>query len=75
MTVSVECYSGYRAEEEPRRFEQGGRWSEIAAILERWQTPDQRAFRIRTTAGENCVLLQETETGIWRLQPAGKPAR
>jgi len=68
MTVSVECYSGYRAEDEPRRFEHAGRWAEIAEILERWRAPDHRGFRVRTTAGEVCVLCQEVETGTWTLK-------
>ena len=54
--VEVECYAGYRAEETPRRWRLGTRQIEIADVVDRWQTPHHRYFKVRDTDGELFVL-------------------
>ena len=37
MDVQVECYSGHRGEETPRRFQIGGRRVEVVEVIDRWR--------------------------------------
>jgi hypothetical protein len=46
MKITVECYAGYRADETPRRFFVGERLIQVARVIERWMTPDQRFFKV-----------------------------
>jgi hypothetical protein len=39
MKISVECYAGYRGEEEPRAFKLGERRFAVLEILDRWLAP------------------------------------
>ena len=43
----VECYAGYRGEQEPRRFNWAGLAVEVVEIVDRWQGPDHRYFKLR----------------------------
>ncbi len=67
VTVDLDCYAGYQGEETPRRFRLGDRWVEIAAVVERWQTPEYRCFRVRTVGGESYTLRQDVRSGEWEL--------
>lgn len=67
--VRVECYSGYRGEETPRRFFRGDEPVEIDEVLDRWLAPDHRYFKVRGEDGVCCILRQDVETGRWRLIP------
>ena len=66
--VQVECYAGYRAEEEPRAFTLGERRFEVVAILDRWLSPDHRYFKIKADDGNTYILRLDTATGDWTLQ-------
>lgn len=57
--LHVECYSGYRAEETPRRFKAGSMQIEIIEIISRWQTPDARFFKIRGNDGNAYTLKHD----------------
>jgi hypothetical protein len=65
--VEVECYAGYRAEETPRRFRLGTRQIEIADVVDRWQTPHHRYFKVRDTDGELYVLRHDVASDRWDL--------
>ena len=67
VLTTVDCYAGYRGEETPRRFTLKGQFVEVEAVVDRWQTPDQRGFRVRTAAGENYTLQQDVRSGVWEL--------
>ena len=47
MNLIVDCYSGHRGEETPRRLRLGERPVEVASILDRWLSPDHRYFKLR----------------------------
>ena len=75
--ITVECYAGYRAEEEPRAFTLGERRFEVVAILDRWLSPDHRYFKIKADDGNTYILRQslprydeagDTSSGAWTLQ-------
>ncbi len=46
MKIHVECYSGYRGEETPRRIILGKNNIHVKSILDRWLAPDHRYFKI-----------------------------
>ena len=65
--VRVECYSGYRGEETPRRFYLAGTCVEVAEVLDRWLAPDHRYFKLRSPEGDLYILRHETNADRWEL--------
>jgi len=51
VDLRVECYSGHRGEETPRRFYLGNRHIEVAEVIDRWLGPDHRYFKVRGDDG------------------------
>jgi hypothetical protein len=68
--IRVECHSGYRGDETPRRFELDGQTIEIAEVLRRWREPDALLFRVQTLAGRVYVLRRNEQTGSWDVPEA-----
>jgi hypothetical protein len=66
-TLRVECHSGYRGEENPRRFYLGRRKIEIIELLDRWLAPDHRYFKLRGDDGCLYILRHDISTGDWDL--------
>jgi hypothetical protein len=69
-TVHVECYAGFRGDEEPRRFSASGSTVEVVEIVDRWQGPDHRYFRVRVNDGGVHLLRHDEISGIWERIPA-----
>jgi hypothetical protein len=67
MTVHVECYAGYRGDEEPRAFSIGERRLEVREVQDRWVGPDYRYFRVAASDGDVYVLRHDEGTGAWTL--------
>jgi hypothetical protein len=67
MKIRVECYSGYRGEQEPLAFWLGERRIAAVEILDRWMAPDHRYFRIRGDDGHVYVLRSDEVTSEWTL--------
>lgn len=67
VSIRVECYAGYRGEEEPRRFYLDEGCIEIASILDRWLAPDHRYFKIEGEDGQGYILRHDIETQHWDL--------
>jgi len=65
--IRVECYAGYRGEEEPRTLQFAGKRIELVEILERWRAPDGRRFRARGADGA-IYLLRHHERRGWSLE-------
>jgi hypothetical protein len=68
LRVSVECYAGYRGDETPRRFRVGDHALEVTEVLDRWQAPDQRCFKVRT-ADRIYILRNDVTSGEWEATP------
>lgn len=66
LTVSVECYAGYRGEETPVRLRLGDRLVEVDEVLDRWLAPDHRYFKVRTVEGIY-ILRHDITSGEWEL--------
>jgi hypothetical protein len=71
--VQVECYSGSRADERPRRITIDGREYVVAKLLGEWiegsndSTDHIRRFRVLTEDG-NEIELWRTSEGAWYLE-------
>lgn len=67
MNVKVECYSGYRGEETPRRFWMGDRKIKVEKVIDRWLSPDHRYFKILGDDHSIYILRHETKSWHWDL--------
>jgi hypothetical protein len=67
MKIGVECYAGYRGEQEPRAFTLGERRFEVVEIVDRWLAPEHRYFKVRADDGRVLVLREDTVAGEWTL--------
>jgi len=67
MAIRVECYAGYRGEQEPRAFRLGERRLEVGEIVDRWLEPDRRWFKCRASDGNAYILRHDETTGEWDL--------
>ena len=65
--VRVECYSGYRGEETPRRLFIEGKCIEVAEVVDRWLAPDHRYFKLRSPEGDLYILRHEIRSDQWKL--------
>jgi uncharacterized protein (UPF0128 family) len=64
----VQCYSGYKADERPVRFQLGEREYAVTEILDRWYGPDNLYFKIRADDGNLYILRQRTGADEWSLE-------
>jgi len=67
LEVSVECYAGYRGEQEPRAFSIGQRRIAVEEILDRWIAPDHRYFKVRGDDGASYVVRHDAAADRWEL--------
>ncbi len=65
--VKVDCYSGYRGEETPRRIHLGGRTVEVAQVLDSWLAPDHRYFKVIGDDHATYILRHDVEHGRWQV--------
>lgn len=66
--VDVQCYAGYRGEQEPRGFDDRGCRVEVAEIIDRWLDPNHRYFKVKGKDGEVYLLRHDVKAGIWELR-------
>jgi hypothetical protein len=67
MRLQVECYSGYRGEETPRRFVLGENHIRVDRILDRWLSPDHRYFKLLGDDGAVYILRHDMRQLSWEL--------
>lgn len=67
MKICVECYSGYRVEETPRRIVFRTHTVEVLKILDRWLSPDHRYFKIKGGDNAEYIIRHNTDKGEWEL--------
>jgi hypothetical protein len=65
--IEVECYSGHRGEETPRRFRLGERRVEVIEVVDQWLAPDHRYFKVRGDDGDTYILRHDPGRHIWDL--------
>jgi uncharacterized protein (UPF0128 family) len=62
MNLSVECYSGGKADERPVRFRLEGKKYEVEAVLDQWYDPEHIFYKVRAGDGNLYILRQQTST-------------
>jgi hypothetical protein len=69
MKLTVECYSGRKADERPLRFWLGERQYQVEAVLDQWHDPASIYYKVRADDGNVYILRQQTATpdGEWEL--------
>jgi len=67
MSIRVECYAGYRGEQEPRAFWLGEQRLEVREVVDRWFAPAQRWFRVDADDGDMYILRHDQSSGEWEL--------
>jgi hypothetical protein len=67
VKVRVECYAGYRGEQEPRAFWLGERRIAALEILDRWIAPNHRYFKVRADDGHAYILRWDEASCEWTL--------
>ncbi len=67
MTIHVECYSGYRGDEEPRAFRLGERRLTVVELLDRWLSLEHRYFKVKADDGDIYILRHAEGSGEWTL--------
>lgn len=67
FTLKVECYSGYRGEELPRRLFLNQREIRVKEILDRWLAPDHRYFKLSGENGNVYIVRHDVASGRWEL--------
>ncbi len=67
LSLKVECYSGYRGEETPRRIWLDLRKVDVIKVLDRWLSPDHRYFKILGNDNSIYIIRHNTESQEWML--------
>jgi hypothetical protein len=67
MAIRVECYAGYRSEQEPLAFWLGERRLVVRAVVDRSFAPTQRWFKVDADDGNMYVLRHDEASGDWEI--------
>ena len=69
MRVTVQCYSGRKAEERPIRFRLDGHEYFVEEVLDEWYGPEDVFFKVRADDGNLYILRHQTSVpdGEWEL--------
>ena len=67
MRIRVECYAGYRGEDEPVALYLGERRLEVMEVVDRWLAPTHRYFKVRVRDGRQFVLRHDEAIHVWEL--------
>ena len=77
MRLRVECYSGYKVDERPVRFQLNTNDYFVEEVLDQWYGPDDAYFKVRADDGNLYILRRETSVpeGEWTLESFRKDKR
>ncbi len=77
ISLAVECYAGYRADERPTALTLGGQRIAVRSILDRWLGEDHAYFKIVGEDGALYLIRQDLNQNGWELVlfEAPSPAR
>jgi hypothetical protein len=68
MQITVESYSGYKADERPLRFVLNGREYEVTEVEDRWYSPEAIYFRVVASDGNRYILRHDEAADRWSLE-------
>jgi hypothetical protein len=66
--MRVQCYSGFKADERPVRFELHGSEYMVEEILDRWYGPADTFFKLRADDDNIYILRHRPEGDTWSLE-------
>ena len=69
VNVTVHCYAGYRAEEQPRSFILEEEIHEIIELLECSIDPVYRYFKVMDKDNRHYLLRYDIKSDSWELDP------
>ena len=67
MKIRVECYSGYKGEEIPRRLIIGEQVIGVVKVLDQWLAPDHRYFKVEGADGSIYIVRHDMISLEWEL--------
>jgi hypothetical protein len=70
LSLKVECYSGYKADERPLRFSMGRateRTLEVKEVLDRWYGVGYSCFRVQADDDNIYILRHHKAEDVWTL--------
>jgi hypothetical protein len=69
ITLEVDCYSGYKAEERSVRFRLDGHQYLVEEVLDQWYGQHDASYKVRANDGNLYILRRESSTleGTWHL--------
>lgn len=69
MKLTVECYSGGKADQRPIRFTLEHRPYVVEEVLDQWYEPESTYYKVRADDGNLYILRQQTSIpdGAWDL--------
>jgi len=65
--LTVEAYSGHKADERPVAFCLGGRRVAVREILDRWYGEDHAYFKLTGDDGAMYIIRQDRSSDTWEL--------
>ena len=67
--VNVQCYAGYKADEEPRSFSFAtGELKQVLGIADRWYDPAASYFKVRADDGHRYLLKHDFDSDSWTVE-------
>ncbi len=67
ISLTVEAYSGYKADERPAAFRLEGRRIAVREILDRWYGEDHAYFKVSGEDGTVYIIRQDRSSDAWEL--------
>jgi len=70
LTLEVECYAGYKANERPQRFRAAlpnARVYEVKEVLDQWYGVGTCCFKVLADDGNVYILRHEEGADVWSL--------
>lgn len=75
MRVSVQTYSGHKANERPLRFLLDDHAYEVVEILDQWYGPDSHYFKVRADDQNLYILRYRSAEEEWSLESFRQASR
>jgi hypothetical protein len=67
LVIEVQCYAGYRGEQEPLSVRFAEHAVRVVEILDRWLSPDHRYFKFRGDDGARYIIRHDEHAQRWEL--------
>lgn len=67
VSIKVQTYSGYKADERPVSFTVANRRFEVREILDQWQGMDHTYFKLITDDGNLYIIRHDKESDEWEM--------